>query len=114
MLAAFPLQNSSNPPGTRKGAYVSAAIQDFLEDLSFVTDPFNRAFWITPCKIFFARECANAGEAGFYFLRTFYGFVIAPFLGCTKLFNIYFQMICPLITKFSFCFFKYAFFFSSG
>src|SRR5688572_4040849 len=79
-----------------------------------MTDPFNRAFWIPPCEIFFARECANAGEAGFYLLNTLYGFIIAPFLGSTKLFNIYFQMICPLITKFSFCFFKYTFFFSSG
>src|SRR5690349_23876305 len=32
MLTAFPLQNGSNPPGTREGTYVSAAIQNFRSE----------------------------------------------------------------------------------
>jgi hypothetical protein len=89
MITAFSLQNSGNPPGTRKGTYVSATIQNFFKSFSFVADPFNWAFGIAPYEIFFSRERANAGEASFYFLNIFYGFFITSFLGCTKLFNVF-------------------------
>src|SRR5688572_1546736 len=52
MVTAFPLQNSSNSPGTRKGAYVSANIQNFCKSFSFVADPFSWAFGVTPYEVF--------------------------------------------------------------
>jgi hypothetical protein len=52
MVTAFPLQNSGNPPGTRKGTYVSAAIQNFFKSFGFVADPSNWAFGVTPYEVF--------------------------------------------------------------
>ena len=114
MFTTFFLQDSSNSSGARKSADVTAATQDFLEGLCFVTDPFYWTFGIASREVLFTGKCAHASEAGFDFLYAFHGFFVAFFLRRPKLFHGCFQMISPLVAAFTSCFFKYAFFFRPG
>jgi hypothetical protein len=53
MIKTFLLQNSGNPSGTYKGTYVSTATQNFFKSFSFVADPSNWAFRVTPYEVLF-------------------------------------------------------------
>jgi hypothetical protein len=89
MIATSLLQDSRNPSSAGESIDIPTIAQDFLKSFGFPAYPINNALGIASIEVLFGRIGAYFGKAGFQIFHAIQGFLKAPFLGFTKLLNIF-------------------------
>jgi hypothetical protein len=89
MIATSLLQDSRNSSSAGESTDFPTIAQDLFKCFGFPTYPINNALGVTSDEVFFRIIGAYFGEAGFQFFHAIQGFLEAPFLGFTKLLNIF-------------------------
>jgi hypothetical protein len=89
VVATSLLQNCCNPSSASESTDVPAIGQDLFKSFGFPAYPINNTLGVASNKISFRRISIYSGKAGFQISYAIQGFLEAPFLGFTKLLNIF-------------------------
>jgi hypothetical protein len=83
------LQDCCNTSSASESTNIPAIAQDLFKSFGFPAYPINNTFRVASNKILFGRINTYFGKAVFQFFHAIQGLLEAPFLGFTKLLNIF-------------------------